>query len=335
MPGRPGLERATAHPACPGRGTSSRCGNRIGRCTTGLFQYRAAWSSRRSPTTFVSRPAPPVGPSTTRREPETRLGPRRVCSRVLRPCRAASDMRASSRCDLLRRAGARHLARRRSHLAVSARGSPVRAEPRRRRRATRITRMHERPAPQTGPASHRTNTGYGKVCPQEDSNLRPCLRRAVLYPLSYGGQGARERGSRVAPATRPAAPPSRAGDRRRIPSPGETPRSGTGAARQDGRRTTAAPPGHGGPPDPPSEETTREAVPHRRRRHRLPAHVQGPGRRPHRHDKVSGIADKATGSKHADKIQKARQAADDQLRKLGPDGGRGQGHTPPSTPPRP
>ncbi|RIJ07186.1 antitoxin, partial [Clavibacter nebraskensis] len=52
-------------------------------------------------------------------------------------------------------------------------------------------------------------------------------------------------------------------------------------------------------------------------------------------DKVSGIADKATGSKHADKIQKARQAADDQLRKLGPDGGRGgQGPTPPATPPR-
>src|ERR1700712_4270253 len=25
-------------------------------------------------------------------------------------------------------------------------------------------------------------------CPQQDSNLRPCLRRAVLYPLSYGGQ---------------------------------------------------------------------------------------------------------------------------------------------------
>lgn len=24
-------------------------------------------------------------------------------------------------------------------------------------------------------------------CPRQDSNLRPCLRRAVLYPLSYGG----------------------------------------------------------------------------------------------------------------------------------------------------
>lgn len=24
-------------------------------------------------------------------------------------------------------------------------------------------------------------------CPQQDSNLRTCLRRAVLYPLSYGG----------------------------------------------------------------------------------------------------------------------------------------------------
>jgi hypothetical protein len=27
-------------------------------------------------------------------------------------------------------------------------------------------------------------------CPQADSNCRPCLRRAVLYPLSYGGPGA-------------------------------------------------------------------------------------------------------------------------------------------------
>ncbi len=24
-------------------------------------------------------------------------------------------------------------------------------------------------------------------CPQQDSNLRLCLRRATLYPLSYGG----------------------------------------------------------------------------------------------------------------------------------------------------
>ena len=27
-------------------------------------------------------------------------------------------------------------------------------------------------------------------CPQADSNCRPCLRRAVLYPLSYGGPDA-------------------------------------------------------------------------------------------------------------------------------------------------
>jgi hypothetical protein len=26
-------------------------------------------------------------------------------------------------------------------------------------------------------------------CPRQDSNLRSRLRRAVLYPLSYGGQG--------------------------------------------------------------------------------------------------------------------------------------------------
>jgi hypothetical protein len=29
------------------------------------------------------------------------------------------------------------------------------------------------------------------MCPRQDSNLRPCLRRAVLYPLSYGGLMAR------------------------------------------------------------------------------------------------------------------------------------------------
>ena len=29
-------------------------------------------------------------------------------------------------------------------------------------------------------------------CPQADSNCRPCLRRAVLYPLSYGGPGVRD-----------------------------------------------------------------------------------------------------------------------------------------------
>ena len=28
-------------------------------------------------------------------------------------------------------------------------------------------------------------------CPRQDSNLRPCLRRAVLYPLSYGGSPGR------------------------------------------------------------------------------------------------------------------------------------------------
>lgn len=26
-------------------------------------------------------------------------------------------------------------------------------------------------------------------CPRQDSNLRSRLRRAVLYPLSYGGRG--------------------------------------------------------------------------------------------------------------------------------------------------
>lgn len=113
---------------------------------------------------------------------------------------------------------------------------------------TRITRTHERPAPRTGPASHRTNTGYGKVCPQEDSNLRPCLRRAVLYPLSYGGQGARERGSRVAPATRPAAPSPRAGSAdafplpRRLPAPAQARHARMDAGRPPRRPGTAAHP---------------------------------------------------------------------------------------------
>ena len=31
-------------------------------------------------------------------------------------------------------------------------------------------------------------TGLVGLCPRQDSNLRPCLRRAVLYPLSYGGR---------------------------------------------------------------------------------------------------------------------------------------------------
>ncbi len=31
----------------------------------------------------------------------------------------------------------------------------------------------------------------GEVCPRQDSNLRTRLRRPMLYPLSYGGQGRR------------------------------------------------------------------------------------------------------------------------------------------------
>ena len=30
-------------------------------------------------------------------------------------------------------------------------------------------------------------TGLALLCPRQDSNLRSRLRRAVLYPLSYGG----------------------------------------------------------------------------------------------------------------------------------------------------
>ena len=36
-------------------------------------------------------------------------------------------------------------------------------------------------------------------CPRQDSNLRPRLRRAVLYPLSYGGRGSFEPSSRPSP----------------------------------------------------------------------------------------------------------------------------------------
>ena len=32
-------------------------------------------------------------------------------------------------------------------------------------------------------------TGFFALCPRQDSNLRHRLRRAVLYPLSYGGRG--------------------------------------------------------------------------------------------------------------------------------------------------
>ena len=37
-----------------------------------------------------------------------------------------------------------------------------------------------------------TRTGSStlfRLCPRQDSNLRPTLRRRVLYPLSYGGSG--------------------------------------------------------------------------------------------------------------------------------------------------
>ena len=37
------------------------------------------------------------------------------------------------------------------------------------------------------PAKPRRAGEKAKECPRQDSNLRPCLRRAVLYPLSYGG----------------------------------------------------------------------------------------------------------------------------------------------------
>jgi hypothetical protein len=40
--------------------------------------------------------------------------------------------------------------------------------------------------------------GFGSWCPRQDSNLRTRLRRAVLYPLSYGGLTAAEKATRSA-----------------------------------------------------------------------------------------------------------------------------------------
>jgi hypothetical protein len=37
-------------------------------------------------------------------------------------------------------------------------------------------------------------------CPRQDSNLRPCLRRAVLYPLSYGGSSRSCREDAISPS---------------------------------------------------------------------------------------------------------------------------------------
>lgn len=158
-----------------------------------------------------SGPLPQLGPAPRGGNPGPVSGPAACVLRVLRLRRPATVRRVDAISSSLPRARRR---RRRQRASIPRQaGSTADAGP----------RTHERPAPRTGPASHRTNTGYGKVCPQEDSNLRPCLRRAVLYPLSYGGQGARERGSRVAPAARPAAPSPRAGLATAFPLPGRLP----------------------------------------------------------------------------------------------------------------
>src|SRR5690606_35242283 len=44
--------------------------------------------------------------------------------------------------------------------------------------------------------------GFDLGCPRQDSNLRTRLRRAVLYPLSYGGLNRRRTGYQVGPAGR-------------------------------------------------------------------------------------------------------------------------------------
>ena len=51
------------------------------------------------------------------------------------------------------------------------------------------------PAPLRHAADRRARgpRAPGWLCPRQDSNLRFCLRRAALYPLSYGGSGRRRR----------------------------------------------------------------------------------------------------------------------------------------------
>ena len=80
---------------------------------------------------------------------------------------------------------------------------------------------HDRTGPVVGPrnAAHPRVWTQGCVvrrragdslCPRQDSNLRTCLRRAVLYPLSYGG--ARENTTRRADSrTPPSTPGARCG----------------------------------------------------------------------------------------------------------------------------
>ena len=54
--------------------------------------------------------------------------------------------------------------------------------------------MQPAETPVTAPAApHAADPVEVEECPRQDSNLRPCLRRAVLYPLSYGGSGRPER----------------------------------------------------------------------------------------------------------------------------------------------
>ena len=49
-----------------------------------------------------------------------------------------------------------------------------------------LTRTPPRAGPSSGEATTGTVVASGTACPRQDSNLRSRLRRAVLYPLSYG-----------------------------------------------------------------------------------------------------------------------------------------------------
>ena len=67
----------------------------------------------------------------------------------------------------------------------------------------RAGRSEPGPKHETGPAddggANKTIMHSYGLCPRQDSNLRHRLRRAVLYPLSYGGSGLRETTSRGEP----------------------------------------------------------------------------------------------------------------------------------------
>ena len=72
--------------------------------------------------------------------------------------------------------------------------------------------MHARRRPRLGLTARLDG------CPRQDSNLRACLRRAPLYPLSYGGQGVAHPSAPPAPPNQPRPGPAcTAGQRPTVP----------------------------------------------------------------------------------------------------------------------